>query len=203
MAELQSSSGSRRADQLEATRRALIAAGRQHFGAVGYAAAEVGAIAAQARVTTGALYHHFGNKLGLFTAVAESLEQELVAVALDVPGETPWARLRAGLHALIDHCAAEDMRRILLVEAPQVIGPAAWREIELRYAYGAMRAVLGELMAAGELETAPVEFLARALLVLLGEAAAEIAVAETADARRQVYATIDRMLDALETRRRD
>ncbi len=180
----------------------MIAAGRKHFGAVGYAAAEVGAVAADAGVTTGALYHHFGNKLGLFIAVAEALETELLALAMTAQGATLWETLRASLRLLIERSAADDVRRILLVEAPQVIGPAAWREIELRYAYGATREVLATLMAEGVLVTAPVDFVARMLLGLLGEAAAEIAGAgDDAAIRQQVFATVNRVLDAIETPR--
>ena len=190
--------GSRRVEALEATRAALLAAGRAQFGADGYAAAELGAIAAAAGVTTGAIYHHFGSKLGLFQAVAEALELELVGVAAATTGPTAWLALRAALHALVDHCAAGDIRRILLIEAPQVIGPAAWREIELRYAYGAMRATLATLMADGVLITAPVEFVARSLLALLGEGAAELGAANgNAVVRAQLRATLDRLLDAL------
>ena len=196
-----SGSAARRAEAFEATRVALLAAGRRHFGAHGYAAAELGAIAADAAVTTGAIYHHFGSKLGLFQAVAEALEVELVTVAAAATGETPWAGLRAGLHALIDHCASDDIRRILLIEAPQVIGPAAWREIELRYAYGAMRGVLAALIEADVLIRVPVDFVARAILALLGEAAAEVADRpRDAPERAEVLAAFDAMLDALEAR---
>ena len=190
--------GSRRAAQLEETRRALIAAARQQFGVQGYAAAEVGVIAAAAGVTTGPLYHHFNNKLGLFTAVAESIEEELLRIAASAEGATPWLALRAGLTRLVTHCAAADIRRILLVEAPQVIGPAAWREIELRYAYGAMRATLETLMADGVLRVAPVELVARLLLTLLGETAAALAAARDPVTAEQALALFNSVLDALE-----
>ena len=183
---------------LAATRNDLLTVARAHFGASGFAATELGLIAAEAGVTTGAIYHHFGSKHGLFVAVAEAIEAELLGIAAQAQGADPWARLRAALHALIEHCVAPEIRRILLVEAPQVIGPAAWREIELRYAYGATRATLAALMEAGAIVTAPVDFIARALLALLGEAANEIALAgDDAVQRAQVFAALDRMVDAL------
>ena len=189
---------SRRAVALAATRAELIAVARAHFGASGFAVAEVGLIAAQAGVTTGAIYHHFGSKQGLFVAVAETIEAELLAVAASAVGPDPWTQLRTALHALIDFCVAPDIRRILLIEAPQVIGLAAWREIELRYAYGATRATLAALMDAETIVRAPVDFVARTLLALLGEAATEIAAADGDGMRRaQVFGALDRMVDAL------
>jgi len=72
---------SRRELNVEATRFALLTAARKQFAHVGYSRAEIGQIAAQARVTTGAVYHHFGSKKGLFLAVAERLEAEILASA--------------------------------------------------------------------------------------------------------------------------
>ena len=189
---------SRRAAALAATRDDLLAVARAHFGQSGFAAAEVGSIATDAGVTTGAIYHHFGSKQGLFVAVAESIEAELLGIAASTDGPDPWARLRAALHALVHHCVAPDIRRILLIEAPQVIGPAAWRDIELRYAYGATRSTLAALMDDGIIVRAPVDFLARSLLALLGEAATELAMAGDDDVQRaQVLYALDRMVDAL------
>ena len=136
---------SRRQANIEATRAALIAIARKHFARHGYSRAEVGHIARDARVTTGAIYHHFSSKKGLFQAVAEQLESEILAAAAAVEEVDPWQRLRAGFEKLIDICASADVQRITFVEAPQVIGPDAWRKIELRYAFGAMRGVLGAL----------------------------------------------------------
>jgi len=58
-----------RAEQVAQTRRALVAAGRQLFGGNGFRATSVDDLAREARVTTGALYHHFPTKTALFEAV--------------------------------------------------------------------------------------------------------------------------------------
>ncbi len=189
---------SRREANTAATRLTLVSVARKHFTNKGYERAELGRIAAEARVTTGAVYHHFGSKKALFQAVAEQLEAEILAAAAAVEIADPWQRLRAGFDRLIDVCAAPDVQRIIFIEAPRVIGPEAWREIELRYAYGATRAVLEALMAAGVLRRCPVDLVARSLLALLGEAAAEIARAgEDKQVRRQVAEMMAHMLDAL------
>ena len=164
-----------RETNVAATRARLLAVARRHFARSGYSRAEVARIAADAGVTTGAVYHHFAGKKGLFQAVAEALEAELLAEAAAVDEAEPWHRLRAGFDRLIDVCAAAAVQRILFVEAPQVIGPEAWRKIELRYAYGALRTVLPALIEAGIVKPYPVELIARTLLALLREASAELA----------------------------
>src|ERR1700722_4525561 len=61
-----------RTDQVAQTRTALVAAARRLFGRDGFAATSVDDIAREARLTTGALYHHFPNKTALFESVFEA-----------------------------------------------------------------------------------------------------------------------------------
>jgi AcrR family transcriptional regulator len=166
---------SRRETNIAETRAALMRVARRHFGKEGYSGAEIARIAADARVTTGALYHHFSGKKDLFRAVAEELEAEILEAAAAVDGDEPWGRLQAGFGKLIDLCASPDIQRIIFVEAPQVIGPESWRKIELRYAFGALRTVLGSLAAAEVIKPYPVDLVARMLLALLREASTEVA----------------------------
>lgn len=166
---------SRREANIEATRGAILAAARRHFAREGFSAAEIGRIAKDARVTTGAVYHHFANKKDLFQAVAEQLESEILATAAKAEGKDPLARLRAGFELLIDVCATPDIQRIIFIEAPQVIGPETWREIELDYAFGALRATLDDLREVGAIKPHPLELVARLLLALLHETSAELA----------------------------
>jgi AcrR family transcriptional regulator len=166
---------SRREMNIEATRAALLAAARKQFARVGFSRAEIGKIAAQARVTTGAVYHHFGSKKGLFLAVAEKLEADILAKGMSAESADPWERFCAGFEKLIDFCAAPDVQRIIFIEAPQVMGPEEWRKIELKYAYGALHETLPRMIAAGIFKPYPVELLARMLLALLREASAQVA----------------------------
>jgi AcrR family transcriptional regulator len=191
---------SRREANIEATRAALLAAARHHFARHGYARTELSQIAADAEVTTGAIYHHFVSKKGLFQAVAEQLEAEILAAAAARQAADMWQGLRAGFESLIDVCAAPDIQRIIFIEAPQVIGPEEWREIELRYAFGATRQILEHLMADGTLRRFPVDLVARTLLSLLSEAAAEIArTPGDPKIRAQVGEMVTRVLDAFES----
>jgi AcrR family transcriptional regulator len=164
----------RREMNIAATRAAVLAAARRQFARAGYSRADLGQIAAAARVTTGAIYHHFGSKRGLFLAVAEQLEQNILQEGLSAPGDDPWARFRAGFEKLIDFCAAADVQRIIFIEAPQVMGPETWRKIELKYAYGALHETLPKMIEARILKPYSVELIARILLALLREASAEV-----------------------------
>lgn len=47
------------------------------FGQHGYAGVAVGDLAAEAQVTTGALYHHFGSKAGLYALARTELERRI------------------------------------------------------------------------------------------------------------------------------
>src|SRR5262249_53106917 len=152
---------SRREANLEATRAALLAVARKRFAREGFSRTDLAQIAGDARVTTGAIYHHFSSKKGLFQAVSEQLEYEIVAAAASVVERNPWRRLRVGFEKLIDFCAAADVQRITFIEAPQVIGPEEWRKIELRYAFGAVRGVLEALRDAGTIKPYPTDLVAR------------------------------------------
>ena len=57
--------------------RLALAAVRE-FGARPFDEVTVGELAAAANVTTGALYHHFGSKLGLYVFVREDIEGRLL-----------------------------------------------------------------------------------------------------------------------------
>src|SRR5579863_7907361 len=103
---------SRREENAEATRTAIIAIARKHFARHGYADTEISKIAIEARVTTGAVYHHFSGKKDLFLAVAEHLESQILATAAAIEENDPWLRVKAGFEKLIDFCASADVQRI-------------------------------------------------------------------------------------------
>src|SRR5687767_11288727 len=67
---------SRRDEHTEATRQALLAAGRDIFAKEGFEAAGMEAISRAARVTRGAFYHHFEDKRALFDAVVVAMQIE-------------------------------------------------------------------------------------------------------------------------------
>jgi AcrR family transcriptional regulator len=166
---------SRRQENTEETRVAILAVARRHFARNGYSGTGIAKIAVDARVTTGAIYHHFAGKRALFQAVAEQLEVDILKMTSAVEEKDPWLRIQAGFEKLIDLCASPDVQRITFIEAPQVFGPDAWRAIELRYAYGGLRQAMTALVAAKVVRPYPVDYVARTLLALLHESSAEVA----------------------------
>ena len=164
-------------ERTEATRGALIAAGRKLFGARGYAGVGTEEVVAEAGVTRGALYHHFRDKRDLFRAVFVAQEIELLtsvgtAVAA-VEGAT--AQLSAALEATLDLCTDPVIARISFLDGPAVLGVEEWRAIIEEYSLGVVRHMLAEAMTAGELRQAPADALAHLMLGALNEAGMVIA----------------------------
>src|ERR1700737_672656 len=194
----------RKADQSEATRAALIEAARELFAARGYAAVATEEIVRAAGVTRGALYHHFAGKLELFQAVYEDVERGLVeqiaASATSTAGD-PLEALHAGAQAFLDACEDPAVQRIALVDAPSVLGWERWREIGLRYGFGLVQATVQAAMDDGLIEPQPAVPLAPLLLGAIDEGAMLIARAQDdGTTRTQVGASVARFLDALRPR---
>ncbi|MDB5429382.1 MAG: tetC [Caulobacter sp.] len=157
----------------EQTRREVLDAAREAFGRLGYEAASIGVIAKAARVTSGALYHHFADKPALFAAVAEQIEADLmVELAKAGEGATgPWEQLEAAALFTLEHLLDAQIRQIVLVDAPKVLGAAAWRAVQMRYGLGMATAALQGLADAGLARTADPAVAAQMLLAALFQGA--------------------------------
>ena len=193
----------RRAEQAEATRAALLAAARELFAERGFAGVGTEEIVHRAGVTRGALYHHFSGKEDLFRAVYEDLERELVErIAADAMSSgDPLAALHAGARAFLDACQDPAVSRIALLDAPSVLGWEEWREIGLRYGFGLVEGVLQEAMNAGAIEPQPVRPLAHLVLGAIDEAAMVVARAsDDGRTRREIGESVDRFLESLQPR---
>ena len=190
----------RKAEQSEATRNALLDAARSLFSERGFSVVSTEEIVQAAGVTRGALYHHFKDKQDLFTAVVERVEQgiiERVAAAALAEADV-WEQQRVAVGAFLDGCLDPAVQRIILTDAPSVLGLAAWREIEARYGLALVRAGLQNVMDAGLIEQQPLEPLAHMLLGAMAEGGLLIARAEDpALARREVGDSLDRILRGL------
>ena len=189
---------SRRETYTAETVAALLVCARANFAKQGYDAASLETIARQAQVTTGAIYHHFAGKKGLFQAVAEQIEAELLGIAASAADPDPWLSLTQAFALLIDACASPDVQRIVFLEAPRVIGAEEWRAIEMKYAFGAMSAALTRFGEADRLRPYPVELSAPVLLAALAEASRFVAArpAERAQA-------VDLMMRVIDSLKRD
>ena len=97
--------------------RLALAAVRE-FGARPFEEVTVSELASAANVTTGALYHHFGSKLGLYVFVREDVERRLLdrmegAIAASVPASDRSAAVTAALRVGFDFAVREGFLRIL------------------------------------------------------------------------------------------
>jgi AcrR family transcriptional regulator len=170
----------RRAVQAEATRAALIDAGKRLFVDKGYHHTGTEEVVAAAAVgTRGALYHHFADKQALFEAVFIAVEESLVMEAaknLADPADGAFNQLRQGLIGFLDASLTPQVHRILLIDGPAVLGWSRWRELESVYGLGAIRAMLERAVEEGDLAAGqPVVVLAHVLLAAAEEAAMFIA----------------------------
>lgn len=198
------SAKSRREEYAEATRAALVEGARHLFGERGYAAVSIEEIVQGARVTRGALYHHFDDKQALFRAVLETIEDEL-AGRMRAAAQTNthrWEQLRAACYAYLDACLERDVQRIVVLDAASVLGWAAWCEIDKRYGLGVLRERFEAALEAGLIDPQPVEAVAQLVLGALNVGGRVIAEAgNPKEARKQVGETIDRLISGLQTRK--
>lgn len=189
-------------ERTDTTRRALIAAARKLFTEAGYAETSTTDIVREAGIARGGLYHHFADKVALFRAVHESIEEEMVeAIVAAVDQVTdPYDALVAGLDAFLDHCLLPSTVRIALEQAPSVLGWAEWREIDNRYGLGLVTAALQAAIDDGSLRTQPVRPLAHLLISACGEAGLLIAASPDPEAERaEVGTTLMSLLTGLRT----
>ncbi|QIC61926.1 TetR/AcrR family transcriptional regulator [Acinetobacter schindleri] len=111
------------------TRKKLIQVARRAFGEYGYADTSMDKLTAEAGLTRGALYHHFGDKKGLFAAVVDQIDSEMASSAqqhLEQPDDL-WEGLMLEGRTYIEHALNAEFQRIVLRDGPAVLGdPAHW-----------------------------------------------------------------------------
>lgn len=146
-----------KAERAAATRTALLGAARTLFAAQGFAATGTEAILAATGLTRGALYHHFADKQALFAAVCEQLHEEAGAALLVDADAAPdaWQAVVDGCLAFLDYMVRPDVRRILILEAPSVLGWEAWNEMDRRHGFGLLIEGVEAAVAEGSLKGDP------------------------------------------------
>ncbi|GLQ53404.1 TetR/AcrR family transcriptional regulator [Devosia nitrariae] len=165
----------RQADRTAATRTKLIAAARDLFAEKGYAATSTPEVVAAAGVTRGALYHHFAEKLGLFRAVVEE-EHALLAMTINAAagGDDELGPIKAllqGGDAFLTAMQDPGRRRILLIDAPAVLGRAELDAIDARHGLRTLVEGLSAAIDAKAIRQLPLQPLAHLLGALFDRAA--------------------------------
>lgn len=111
------------------TRTKLIEVARRAFAEYGYADTSMDKLTAEAGLTRGALYHHFGDKRGLFAAVVDQIDSQMAEYAqqhLEQPDDL-WEGLLLEGQTYIKNALNPEFQRIVLRDGPAVLGdPAHW-----------------------------------------------------------------------------
>lgn len=194
-----------RAEQVAQTRTALVAAGRRLFGERGYANTSVEDLAREARVTTGALYHHFSTKTELFEAVFEHAHAEMSAGSAELAELVQQAPdvvefLAGGFDAFLDAVLKPDLQQIVVIDGPAVLGLARFTELDERDAYEVIVSILEAAVGAGRLSIDDPPTMARMLLGLAARAAMLIANSDRpAETRQSVAQSFRALLTGLAT----
>jgi AcrR family transcriptional regulator len=195
---------SRRAEYAEQTRAALLDAAAQAFAEHGFIDTSIAQISDAARVTKGAVYHHFSDKHGLFEAVMhqynESAQRKVHAAFAKYPDD-PWAAATAGLEATLDVCADPIAGRLIYLEGPTGLGWRGWRESERQYTHHNVRLLLKASIKAGILpDDTPTEAMTQlvsGMITHAGIALAEAPKRQRVRLRRELQAAILRVLEGL------
>jgi len=193
------------AERTAATRARLLKAARKLFADRGFADVSTQAIVEKAGVTRGALYHQYADKVELFAAVYEQMEQELVdqvaAQIAELGPADPLEAMRVGARLFLDACAAPDVQRVVLIDAPAVLGWERWRAVGVRYGLGVIEAMLANAVAQGAIPEQPLRPTAHVLLGALDEAALYVSRADDQEqARRDMDAVCERLIRGIAAR---
>ncbi|GEK87491.1 TetR/AcrR family transcriptional regulator [Microbacterium aerolatum] len=179
------------------TARQVLEAAIGLFSAHGYADVSLDDIARAAGVTRGAVYHHYGSKVGLFGAVASELQSSVAALVVDAAdkaGSGAAEQLRAGSHAFLDAITTGAAVRVLLIDAPAAIGWDAWRRLDAENSAAHLREALQDVGVADDHLDATTMLLSGAM----NEAALWIAQHDDlATARDRAHGVLDRLITAL------
>jgi AcrR family transcriptional regulator len=190
----------KKAEQSQATRRKLLTVARRLFATRGYADTSIEEIARRAKVTKGALYHHFDSKQEVFRAVYEDLQRDFARQIIEAAAQEPRVEkhLEVGCEVFLDACLDRAAQRIALLDGPSVLPWEVWHRIDEENSLGLMRSALRSGMEEGYFDKQPVDPLAQVLLGALNESALAIARADDkVKAREQMGKSVARLIAGL------
>ncbi|RVH00633.1 TetR/AcrR family transcriptional regulator [Sinorhizobium meliloti] len=190
-----------RSEMIAETRAKLIAAARRAFGTVGFAESSMDDFTAEAGLTRGALYHHFGDKKGLLQAVIREIDAEMTARLNKVSSEAPtrWQGFVDECVAYIRMALEPEIQRIMFRDGPAVLGDISqWQMTEGCIA--ALAGSLDRLKADGEVIDIDTEAAAR--LINGASSHAALWIANSDDSQETSHKAVEgfrALLDGLRT----
>lgn len=168
------------AERRAGTVRAIEEAARKLFATRGFVETTIDDIATKAGVAKGAFYHHFSSKEEIFARVLETIQAELAAAqipAASAKARDPLDMIAAGVLRYLLAISEPDIKRILLIDGPVVLGWRKWREIDMRYFGALTKAALAGALG-GTVPPREIEPLAHLLMGAIMEAALVCATAK-------------------------
>jgi AcrR family transcriptional regulator len=153
------------------------------FAERGYENTSIETVLQEASVSRGSLYHHFKNKEALFEAVLEAMENDIGLRVMEAASQAPDAKtmLRLGALAWVQLAGDPVVQRVLLVDAPSVLGWDRWRALEERHALGLVKGALGAIADQGELDPELVDVFSHVTLAAMNEIALLVARSDQPD----------------------
>ncbi len=173
---------SRRAQYSASTKQALIEVAEELFTEHGYTATSLDQIVAGARVTKGAVYHHFAGKQALFEAVFERIESNAGTTVHDALKDErdPWLKAQAGLQAFLGVVQQPNYRRMVIQDGPSVLGHERFREQEERSTFATVTEIVRAVLNAGtwDLDEDMLQTFTRVFFGAMSSAGASVATSE-------------------------
>lgn len=175
----------------------VLDAASELFADRGFSQVSLDDVARTAAVTRGAIYHHYRNKIGLFLAVATRLQERVAGAVVDAAeraGDDAQSQLRAGSHAFVDAITSDAVIRILVIDAPSVLGWEEWRRLDAENSEQHLREALRSTGVAADLLDATAVQLSGAM----NEAAASISRhSDPEAAKAAAHRVLDQLISAV------
>jgi len=183
---------SRRQEYAAQTRQALVDAASLLFAQQGFRKTSLAIISEQARVTKGALYHHFQDKEAIFHACyRQQLATLAESLAAMEASPDPWEAMLDRCRAFLAYGREHGTPTISLQEAISVLGWERWRSIDTEYTMGLVRETVEQLVSAGIFKSHPVGLLSELLYGILVECSMSIMRATN---KRRAFEDAERVL---------
>ena len=185
--------GKKSAAEAEKTRKLIVATARELFAELGFAGATTSRIAKSAGLTEGAFFHHFKDKKALFAEVVKNLQREFAhaVVVRGQKGNDPLERFIIGSRASIELSQSPEYLRLVLIEAPTILGGENWREIDAVTSLSVIEPALVAITGRDNIAPAVLRPMALLVLGLINRTALALA-------RRADQNFIDDVVDILE-----
>lgn len=186
-----------RAEQKAATRARLLRIAQRVFTRHGYDETSIGLVCRTARVTHGALYHHFASKTELFAAVLELVLRDVATAIEDAVKRTDgWQQISAACDAYLTACTDPSVQMILLHDGPRVL--ASFKDIDHAANEPLVTGLLRGWIDAGLLRPMSTTLVARVLGGAFAEAGIAISTSTNPDeTRRELHTLFMTWLEAL------